>query len=886
MTDDLQAQLQEIVGTGYRVDRELGGAGMSRVFVATDIELNREVVIKVLPPDLAAGLNVDRFRREIQLAARLQHPHIIPLLSAGAKGSLLYYTMPFIEGENLRARLTRARELPVQEATKIMREVADALSYAHSKGIVHRDIKPENILISGSHALVTDFGVAKALSSATSEAPSSDMTLTSLGMALGTPDYMAPQQAAADPMVDGRADIYALGIVGYELLTGMTPFSGLNQQQTLSAHIVTQPAPITQHRPQLPPDLAAAVMRCVEKRPSDRWQTADELHRALEPHAVTSGATAPVAVGEKKAFQWTPQRIAVAAGIVGLVATGLIASTFAFRRDTPSVSVDNTRQVTSNIGLEVHPAISPDGRFIAYAAGTKNGFRIFVRQLSGGRSIALTDSTVSAEWPKWSPDGSRIVYMADNNRSYVIPAFGGTASALGGDTARLVGCAWANTGDRLACTHSGVGGIVIVDSNGEHRKLVRGTDGNEGFAPSWSPDDKMIAFVRGNSRFLAGQQMGNIAPSSVWVADVDGEKAVRITSETHLNTSPAWTPDGEVLFISSARGNRDVYVHRIGKDLQPGREAQRLTTGVNAHSLTVDRSGKTLAYSVFNIGSNIWTAPVSGSSPMRALTSGTQTIETVDISRDGKWLLYDSNVNGKQDIYKVAIDGSEPQQLTRNGVDNFGPVFSPDGRQIAFHSLLTGNRDIYTMDTSGRNVAAVTTSPREELAPWWGSSAKKIYYLVLPDSTFEIERSGGTWVNPRFLHKGAFVPSRNDDRMLVAGAAGMVCPKCERGLHMKTPGVEPPTRIPTDNMDKVFGNPGHLLWSVSGDAFLSLTERDGTTSIWQLPVNGKPGKRVVHLTDPTRQMFHSMIFSADSSNLYFLIGDRQSDIWTMELKKE
>src|SRR5687768_2071974 len=199
---------------------------MSRVFVATEVELDRQVVIKVLPPDLAAGLNVDRFRREIQLAARLQHPHIIPLLSAGAKGSLLYYTMPFIEGENLRARLTRARELPVQEATKIMREIADALSYAHSKGVVHRDIKPENILISGSHALVTDFGVSKALSSATDETPTGGPTLTSLGMALGTPAYMAPEQAAADPMVDARADIYALGVVAYELLAGRTPFGG------------------------------------------------------------------------------------------------------------------------------------------------------------------------------------------------------------------------------------------------------------------------------------------------------------------------------------------------------------------------------------------------------------------------------------------------------------------------------------------------------------------------------------------------------------------------------------------------------------------------------------------------------------------------------------
>src|SRR5690242_14784974 len=210
---DLIDRVRGAVGAAYRVERELGGGGMSKVYLAEELRLGRKVVIKVLPPEMAAGVNVERFEREIQLAASLQHPHIVPLLTAGAQGDLLYYVMPLIEGESLRARLAREGELPVGAVVRIVEEVVDALAYAHSRGIVHRDIKPDNILLSGSHALVTDFGVAKAVT-----ASSGGGSLTSLGVALGTPAYMAPEQAAADPHVDHRADIYAAGVVGYEML--------------------------------------------------------------------------------------------------------------------------------------------------------------------------------------------------------------------------------------------------------------------------------------------------------------------------------------------------------------------------------------------------------------------------------------------------------------------------------------------------------------------------------------------------------------------------------------------------------------------------------------------------------------------------------------------
>ena len=310
---ELDARLQAALGSTYTVGRELGGGGMSRVFVAVEAALDRQVVIKVLPPELGVGLNVERFRREIQLAAKLQHPLIVPVLTAGAADGLLYYTMPLVEGESLRARLGRQGELPIAEGVRILADVADALAYAHGHGLVHRDIKPDNVLLSGKHALVTDFGVSKALSSATGPA-----SLTSVGVALGTPAYMAPEQAAADPSTDHRADIYALGIVAYELLTGHAPFAGMTAQQLLAAHVAQPPPPLTGSRPAVPRSLETLVLRCLEKRPADRPQSATDILGALEGMATPVSGSAPVALPARTPRVWIAAAIGAAVVLAGL----------------------------------------------------------------------------------------------------------------------------------------------------------------------------------------------------------------------------------------------------------------------------------------------------------------------------------------------------------------------------------------------------------------------------------------------------------------------------------------------------------------------------------------------------------------------------------------
>ena len=324
MSDVLRDRVQTALGSAYTLERELGGGGMSRVFIARDEALGRHVVVKVLAPELAEGLSEERFTREIRLAAGLQEPHIVPVHSAGVTADgLPWYTMPFVEGESLRARMQRG-PVPAPEAVKILADVARALAYAHARGIVHRDIKPENVLLSSGTAVVTDFGIAKALSESRTHAPGG--TLTVVGTSLGTPAYMAPEQAAGDD-VDGRADLYAWGIMAYELLAGRHPYEGkTTAQQLIAAHISEAPRDLGALETKIPRALAALVMRALEKSPARRPQSAAALLDALD------------ACGSSAA-RWSPARL-IAAATVALALAAVIVAIVARTRSTPSAQPD------------------------------------------------------------------------------------------------------------------------------------------------------------------------------------------------------------------------------------------------------------------------------------------------------------------------------------------------------------------------------------------------------------------------------------------------------------------------------------------------------------------------------------------------------------------
>ena len=344
--DELARNLADSLGSAYELKRELGGGGMSRVFLAHDRSLGRDVAVKLLLPELAAGISIERFRREIALAARLQHPNIVTVLTAGEVNGLPYFTMPFVRGESLRALLERGERVEIRRAIRILRDVGCALARAHEEGVVHRDIKPANILLSGGAAMVTDFGVAKALSSSRDrDEGSNDTTLTVTGTSLGTPDYISPEQATADPTINHRSDIYSFGVTAYHLIAGHTPFPRKSHREAITAHLTQAPPPVPADRADVPPALSALVMRCMEKDPDARPQTAEQIVDELDRIAASSaGGVASAATTRRPA--WLSR---AAIGVLIAISLGLAVLNYTSRPVASTTDAGAPAQVGTDV---------------------------------------------------------------------------------------------------------------------------------------------------------------------------------------------------------------------------------------------------------------------------------------------------------------------------------------------------------------------------------------------------------------------------------------------------------------------------------------------------------------------------------------------------------
>jgi eukaryotic-like serine/threonine-protein kinase len=378
---DLRERLQHTLGGAYTIERELGGGGMSRVFVATETRLGRRVVVKVLRTEIAAGTSAERFEREMALCARCHHPHIVPILAAGEVEGLPWFTMPLVEGESLRDRLARDGPLPVTETLRLLAEIADALAYAHRMGVVHRDIKPENILLQDGHAVVADFGVAKAFFAATRS--DSALAVTGVGTVIGTPAYMAPEQATGDVTIDHRVDLYALGVVAYELLTGKNPFGGTSPVQVVTAHLTQTPVVVTQVRRDCPPSLATLIQRLLAKDPSTRPGTGDEVRAELQ--AITSGTFERIAPRR-------PRRTALAVGLAVVVVLGLLYFAWSRDRSAPGASATAVTPDVKSLAVLPFQNIGGDSTTNYFSAGIAEELISALGRLEGLRVASRTSA--------------------------------------------------------------------------------------------------------------------------------------------------------------------------------------------------------------------------------------------------------------------------------------------------------------------------------------------------------------------------------------------------------------------------------------------------------------------------------------------------------------
>jgi serine/threonine-protein kinase len=872
-------RLASALADRYTIERELGQGGMATVYLALDVKHHRKVAVKVLHAELSAVLGPDRFLKEIELTANLQHPHILPLFDSGSADGLLYYVMPYVEGETLRGRLHREHQLPIADAVRIASEVADALAYAHKRGVVHRDIKPENILLHDGRPLVADFGIALAVQEAGGE------RMTQTGISLGTPQYMSPEQAMGDRAVDARTDVYALGAVTYEMLAGEPPFTGPTAQAIVAKVMTEKPRPLGEVRDTVPPGVEDAVHAALAKLPADRPADAAVFAAALRTSGAETG-THRVRRGGQAARQ-RRSRVQLAAGGVLIASAAFLLGGRVLGRAAPPLEFGQTLQVTSEPGLAVQPAIAPDGRSVAYASGTSGGTRIYVRQVAGGRANPLTDdSTGSQSNPRWSPDGSHILFL-QHNAAFSAPAAGGRArqEIPAGHGSPVGSAAWGPDGQTIAYVVAD--SLFVRDPAGNVRRLAHVVEPS---LCTWSPSGGLIACTAGNARYLTvGSQFGNLSPTQIVICRVNDGGLEVVTDSTSINESPVWSPDGRWLYyVSNRRGRGDVYAQRVSGGGQASGAPVRLTTGLGAQSISISADGSRFAYGVYTARSNIWSLPVPSAPPVTAaaatpVTTGTQVVENLRVSRDGKWLLYDSNRSGNADIYRLSLSGGEPERITTDPADDFSPDLSPDDQEVAFHSWRAGSRDIYVQPLDGRPLQRVTSSPAQELVPVWSPDGAALAYAQGNEvrSIWIVHRDeSGAWGKPvQRIASGSWAEWSPDGRSLA------YVTRLVGGSLLIAPADSGPSRMLLDASDAANPAAEAPYWSPdAATIYFKSHDASGNASIWSIPSTGGKPRLLVRFTDPARPSYRAQ-WAFGAGRFFFPIQDRQSDVWVMEVAK-
>jgi eukaryotic-like serine/threonine-protein kinase len=822
-------QLRDALAGRYRIERELGQGGMATVYLAHDLRHERDVAIKVLHPDLGAALGGDRFLTEIRTTARLQHPHILPLLDSGDADGLLFYVMPLVTGETLRARLEREQQLPVADAVQISREVADALAHAHTLGVIHRDIKPENILLQGGHALVADFGIALAVQSAAGQ------RMTQTGLSLGTPQYMSPEQALGERVIDARSDIYALGAVTYEMLVGEAPFAGPNVQAIVARLISEEPRPITSQRKSVPEHVEAAVLRALEKLPADRYATAMEFAAALSnaggTRPVTRGA-AMTATGPTRLSRRATGMLAAAfaAAAVGTVAFGVSSRSqegpprvvrfelttrdgqqllspggtrFAWSPDGEEYIYTGTGAGTSFLwsrrldalaampirGSEnaTSPTYSPDGRQIAFV--TVAPFTITVVPRGGGQTRVIVNEaqSLAGGGVAWSEDGF-LYFDAGLGLARVRPDGTGYDMVMPLDTARReIGVAWPRAlpdgrGILLRVRRAGEGmpdwAIVVLDlRDRSRRELVRGV------LAIYSPDTQHLLWVTADGSLMA-------QPFDLDRLELRGESATLwdgLALGGFGAVDLALSAAGDLLYVpgtlASASGKLSWVDRRGNVTTTDAAIVDGVTRSVvlspdgSSVALVMDRQSDVTSLS------RIWIASIGGG-PLQLVTTENRGARIPAWSADGRSLIYVSDEGTKIQRRRTG-GGGDAELLATVPRGIVGLTVHPSGSSMVLLGEDSGERRRELLDlqlagdrvptplgiTVGANIEPPSLSPDGRWLAYVSplSGRHEVYVSPYPEvAAARVQISGNGGGAPRWNPQGGELFHITDDGALVA----------------------------------------------------------------------------------------------------------------------
>jgi serine/threonine-protein kinase len=746
VTDSI-SRLTAALADRYLIERELGAGGMATVYLAHDVRHDRKVALKVLRPELSAILGGERFLAEIKTTANLQHPHILSLFDSGEADGLVYYVMPYVEGESLRDRLTREKQLPVEEAVSIAREVADALEYAHQHHIVHRDIKPENILLFGGHAMVADFGIALAASRS-----DGGTRMTETGMSLGTPHYMSPEQAMGEREITPKADIYALGCVLYEMLAAEPPFVGATAQAIIARVMTEEPRSLTLQRHTIPPHVEAAVRMALEKLPADRFHSAAAFAAALANPAFAPAAT--TATAAVTAPRLRPQRrppAVVASSGVAVAALALAAWALFRGQPEPSVRRYGLALPPSQAPLADRPfALAPDGSRLVYVGpGERGGTQLWVKERDRYEATPLA-GTAGVIGFTVSPDGQWIAFI-QNAQLKKLPMVGGSAITLA-DSASASGLAWLNDAT-IVYVGSGARQLRRVADVGGPITVVWRSDSVLGRFPTPLPGGRGVLF----SRCLGGTC---VADQDLWALDLRSGTSHRVQAGATMGW---YVPTGHVLYVR--------------------RDGGMLALPFDLGSLSPSGSPVPVLDSV---------SVLQGVRPLVAVAS-----DGTVIIRAGGGALANAQYTmvwvdraGREE----PIDPSWTLRMTVQGA-NAGWSLSPDGRRLAIGLATDAGDDVWIKELPRGPLSRLTFDSVPEWRPRWAPGGQSLTYMAYRGARGELQqrRADGTGDAelllgaPRSYFEGAFSPDR---RWLIARTGGTLGQVGGRDIVALRPGTD------------------------------------------------------------------------------------------------